>query len=95
MQAISDTINQLHLGKSTTFEGLTAFPLFGDSAFEADYLTLDEALEQEQARVLEVNEDGDASCKVIRDRPRFHYWLDQRVKRGLSLIYKSFIWRRG
>ena len=59
MQAISDTIDQLHLGKSTTFEGLTVFPLFGDTAFEADYLTLDEALEQEQARVLEVDEDGD------------------------------------
>jgi len=59
MQAISDTINQLHLGKSTTFEGLTVFPLFGDTAFEADYLTLDEALEQEQARVIEVDEDGD------------------------------------
>ncbi len=59
MQAISDTINQLHMGKSTLFEGLTVFPLFGDSTFEADYLTLDEALEQKQARVIEVTEDGD------------------------------------
>ena len=59
MQAISDTINQLHLGKSTTFEGLTVFPLFGDTPREADYITLDEALGKEQARVLEVDEDGD------------------------------------
>ena len=59
MQAISDTINQLHLGKSTTFEGLTMFPLFGDTTREVDYITLDEALEQKQARVIEITEDGD------------------------------------
>jgi hypothetical protein len=59
MQTISDTINGLHLGEATSFEGLTVFPLFGDHVQEKDYLTLDEALEQEQARVREVSEEGD------------------------------------
>ena len=59
MQTISDTINHLHLGEATTFEGLAVFPLFGDHVRDADYLTLDEALEQGQARVIEVSEAGE------------------------------------
>ena len=59
MQTISNTINHLHLGEATAFEGLTVFPLFGDHVREKDYLTLDEALEQGQARVIEVSEEGD------------------------------------
>jgi len=59
MQAINDTINHLHLGEATTFEGLAVFPLFGDQVREKDYLTLDEALEQGKARVVEVSEDGE------------------------------------
>ena len=59
MQTITDTINGLHLGEAASFEGLTVFPLFGDHVQEKDYLTLDEALEQEQARVIEVSEAGD------------------------------------
>ncbi|MEN8133320.1 MAG: DUF6569 family protein [Pseudomonadota bacterium] len=58
MQAISDTLGQLKLGKPTTFEQLTVFPLFGNASMDADYLMLDEALEQEQARVVEVSESG-------------------------------------
>ena len=59
MQTISATINHLHLGKATTFEGLAVFPLFGDQVREKDYLTLDEALEQGKARIVEVSEEGD------------------------------------
>ena len=59
MQTISETIHQLQLGKAETFEGLTVFPLFADSNREPDYLTLDEALEQNRARVREVSEGGD------------------------------------
>ena len=59
MQAISDTINHLHVGGATTFEGLSVFPLFDDHIREKDYLTLDEALEQGTARVIEVSEGGD------------------------------------
>ena len=58
MQTITDTIDHLHLGKATTFEGLSVFPLFGESVREADYITLDEALEQELAQVVEVSEGG-------------------------------------
>ncbi len=59
MQTISNTIDQLHLGQATTFEGLTVFPLLGDQDRPRDYLTLDEALAQNQARVVEVTDEGD------------------------------------
>ena len=59
MQAISDTINNLQLGQAETFEGLTLIPLLGEAQRELDYITLDEALEQKTARVLEVSESGE------------------------------------
>ena len=59
MQAISDTIGQLHTGEAHTFEGLTVIPLFGETAPEAGYLTLDEALMLRQARIVEVSEEGE------------------------------------
>ena len=59
MQTINDTLNHLHLGEATAFEGMTVFPLFSDQPRAKDYLTLDEALEQEQARVIEVSDEGD------------------------------------
>ena len=58
MQTISSTIQDLHLGQAETFEGLTLIPLFGSTLREPDYLTLDQALEQKLARVLEVSEGG-------------------------------------
>ncbi len=67
MQTISDTINGLHLGEATSFEGLTVFPLFGDDIQEKDYLTLDEALEQKQARVIEVSETGDVPTLLFEN----------------------------
>jgi len=59
MQAISDTISSLHLGQAETFEGLTLIPLLDEPRREPDYITLDEALEQKTARVLEDSESGD------------------------------------
>jgi hypothetical protein len=59
MQTINDTLSHLHLGAATAFEGMTVFPLFSDQPRNKDYLTLDEALEQGQARVIEVSEEGE------------------------------------
>jgi hypothetical protein len=59
MQTINDTLRHLHLGAATVFEGMTVFPLFSDQLRDRDYLTLDEALEQGQARVSEVSEEGE------------------------------------
>jgi len=59
MQTINDTFSHLHLGAATAFEGMTVFPLFNDQLRDKDYLTLDEALEQGLARVIEVSEQGD------------------------------------
>ena len=59
MQTISDTLSHLHLGAASAFEGMTVFPLFSDQLRDKDYLTLDEALDQKLARVIEVSEDGE------------------------------------
>ncbi len=68
MQTISETIHQLQLGKASTFEGLTVFPLFDNSsAREPDYLTLDEALEQGHAQIQEVSEGGEVSNLLFRN----------------------------
>ena len=58
MQLINETLGQLQLGEAASFERLTVFPLLGAPSRAADYLTLDEALEAEQARVQEVSDSG-------------------------------------
>ena len=59
MQAITDTINDITLGEPVVFQGLTLFPVFGGDRPDPGYETLDMALEQEQARVVEVSDEGD------------------------------------
>jgi len=59
MQTISETIHQLELGQAETFEGLTVFPLLARASRAADYRTLDEALERDDAHVREVSESGE------------------------------------
>lgn len=68
MQAITDTLERLQPGTGTTFEGMTVFPLFGDSPGEPDYLTLDEALAGKQARVVEVSDAGDVPNLLFENR---------------------------
>jgi len=48
----------LQLGKPQTFKNLTLFPLIGTMETQPAYLTLDEALQREVARVTEVSEAG-------------------------------------
>ena len=67
MQTIADTINHLHVGDGTTFEGLTVFPLIHEQPHGKDYLTLDEALAQGSARVTEVSDSGQVSKLLFKN----------------------------
>ena len=67
MQTITDTINHLRVGDASTFEGLTVFPIFHDQPCEKDYLTLDEALKEDKARVTEVSDAGTVSKLLFKN----------------------------
>ncbi len=58
MQTIHEVISGLDLGAPLVFENLAVFPLFKRGRGGLDYLVLDDALEDNTARVTEVSEGG-------------------------------------
>lgn len=57
MELIKDTVSGARLGDPKTFRNMTIFPVFGQGT-TPDYLTLDEALAHNAAKVTEVSEGG-------------------------------------
>jgi hypothetical protein len=77
MQIIADVLTSVKVGDPTVYRNLTVFPLFGDSATAAEYLTLDEALEQKCAVITEVSESGSVpELKFINSGTRSVFLLD-------------------
>ena len=62
MNAVAQALSGLRVGDLKTYDGLTVHPLIRDSLLKKDYLTLDEALAQNQAKVVEVV--GWAPCRT-------------------------------
>jgi len=58
MSILESRLDQLRLDNSAVFQNLAITPLLGNQDGEPDYLTLDEALTQQMARVVEVSESG-------------------------------------
>ncbi len=58
MNQVTNAAAGIRIGTVTTFKNLTVFPLLGSDTAAADYLTLDEALEQKCATITEVSEGG-------------------------------------
>jgi hypothetical protein len=58
MEIVADTLSRLRVEAGAVHENLAVFPLFADAPREPDYLTLEEALAREVARVTEVSEGG-------------------------------------
>jgi hypothetical protein len=58
LSTFQNTLKNAHIGDSTVFENLTIFPMFLDESAERSYLTLDEALSQNSARITEISESG-------------------------------------
>ena len=68
MNAVKQTFTDIQLGESITHEGLTVHPLIRASLLGKDYLTLDEALKLNVARVTEVSESGSVPQLLFRNQ---------------------------
>ena len=68
MNAVKQTLTSLQLGESLSHEGLAVHPLIRASLLGKDYLTLDEALKQNVARVTEVSEGGSVPHLLFRNQ---------------------------
>lgn len=63
---ISGYFEALKVGRKQSFKNLTIYPLLSNYAVTFDYLTLDQALEQNTIEVHEINKDGSVpELKVI------------------------------
>jgi hypothetical protein len=58
MEIIADTLSRLRVEAGKAHENLAVFPLIAEAEREPDYLTLDEVLARNAARVTEVSESG-------------------------------------
>lgn len=68
MNAVAKALSGLRVGDLKTHEGLTVHPLIRDSLLVKDYLTLDEALAQHLARVVEVSAGGSVPNLLFSNR---------------------------
>ncbi len=67
MNTVAQALSGLRVGDLMTYEGLTVHPLIRDSLLNKDYLTLDEALAQNTASVVEVSEGGSVPQLLFRN----------------------------
>ncbi len=68
MKNINDCVDGLCIGSPQTFHNLTMTPLVADTPFEADYLLLDQALEQNLLKITEISDSGSVpDLKVINE----------------------------
>lgn len=74
---IADAAASYRLGEPMVYRNLTVFPLFGSRVLAADYITLDEALEQKCSMVTEVSESGSVpELKFVNSGTRRIFLLD-------------------
>ena len=77
MQTIADAASCIRIGVPMVFRNLTVFPLLGDQIVSADYLTLDEALEQKCSVITEVSEGGSVpELKFVNSGNKCVFLLD-------------------
>ena len=65
---IDQLLRQVKVAQALNYEGLTSYPLIGDTLFAKDYLTLDEALMNKTAVVTEVSESGSVPQLLLRNK---------------------------
>lgn len=77
MERIIEAVRGVRIGEPASYRNITVFPLFGGHFGKADYLTLDEALEQKCSEVMEVNEGGSVpELKFVNSGGRPVFLLD-------------------
>lgn len=67
MRFIQDCVDGLCIGSPQTFHNLTMTPLVANSPHKADYLLLDQALEQNFLKISEVSESGSVPDLKVRN----------------------------
>ena len=67
MNTVQQALSGLQIGEPLSHEGLTVHPLIRASLLGKDYLTLDEALKLNVARVTEVSESGSVPQLLFRN----------------------------
>ena len=77
MELILEAVGGARIGEPACYKNLAVFPLFGSRLRQADYLTLDEALEQKCSEVTEVSEGGSVpELKFVNSGARPVFLLD-------------------
>jgi hypothetical protein len=68
LRRIKDYLKNPELGQETRHENMAVYPLFASSGIVIDYLSLDEALENQVIEIAEVSESGDVPNLKVRNR---------------------------
>jgi hypothetical protein len=68
LKKIKDYLKNPELGQETRHENLAVFPLFASVGTEINYLSLDEALENDLIEIVEVSESGDIPNLKVNNR---------------------------
>lgn len=77
MQNVVDATAGIRIGQPMVHRNPTVFPLFGDQVVSADYVTLNEALAQKCAVVMEVSEGGSVpELKFVNSGTKRVFLLD-------------------
>jgi hypothetical protein len=77
MKQSFDAVASVRIGEPVTFKNMTVFPLLGGNGAAADYLTLDEALEQKVSMITEVSEGGSVpELKFVNSGDKRVFLLD-------------------
>ena len=76
-RSVAEWLAQVRLGAPQTYREIAVWPLFLDGEDDTPYRTLDEAVDQKQARVTEVSQSGSVpELKVLNDSPNLILILD-------------------
>jgi hypothetical protein len=68
VDTVIDAVRRVEFGPLTTFRNLGLLALSTAGEREADYLTLDEALERHSAHIVEINEGGHVpELKIVKE----------------------------
>lgn len=69
---IKNYIEEINVGSAQIYRNLAVFPLVSDYAVDLDYLTLDEALDEDAIDVVELDQEGSVpELKVRHPNPTF------------------------
>jgi len=74
---IKQYIDGINIGSAQSYKNLTVFPLVSDYTLDLDYLTLDEALDEDAVDVVELDREGSVpELKVVNKSEQVNFSLE-------------------